>query len=150
LYFRRKSLFVLIHDRHNYAYASLSTGFFIKFFKKKKTLKKHRLLRVLIGRYLRKLFILTGVKNLRVTIYGVPLYLLEILNTMNRPTSHIFYDPVTEKNISDTAKTNQTTARVVYFFFIKNVPFVVQRSRKKGRIKRKIRRKLVAKNKLID
>jgi hypothetical protein len=150
LYFRRKSLFVLIHDRHNRTYASFSTGFFIKFFKKKKTLKKHKLLRVLVGRYLRKLFILAAVKNLRVTIQGVPLYLLEILNSMNRPSTHVFYDPVTEKNISDTAKTGCITARAVYFFFIKNVPFVIQRSRKKGRIKRKIRRKLIAKNKIID
>ena len=56
--FCKEKFFVNLIDRVKVNYLFLSTGFFIKYFDKKKLYKKSKIIRTLLIRYLRKIFLL--------------------------------------------------------------------------------------------
>jgi hypothetical protein len=82
-------------------YLFLSTGLFIKYFEKKKSFKKNKIIKILIAKYLRKIFLLTKTRNLILTIRKNPTFLLEMINFLNLPIIHKFANPLTEEIIEE-------------------------------------------------
>ena len=128
---------------------SLSTGLFTKYFGKKKSIKKNKILKILIGKYVRKIFLIIKIKYLFLIIKKNPTFLLEFLKYLNTPIIHKFFNPYKNQIVED-YKNQPHVLRFNYFIFFKNTSFSFQKTHKKGRIKRKISRKLILKNKLID
>jgi hypothetical protein len=127
----------------------LSPGLFIKFFEKKKSFKKNKIIKILLAKYLRKIFILTKVNNLTFWIKGIPVYLLEIINFLNQPIVHKFINPYTNKIVEETTL-KTFSLRIINIVLFKNKSFCINKTKKKGRVKRKIIRKIILENKLID
>jgi hypothetical protein len=98
-------------------------------------------------KYLRKIFLLTSLPRLFLILKKNPVFLIEFLNLFNQPILHKFNEPLTKKEIFDT---NDALTKFIYFVFFKNTSYSKFKQKKKGRVKRKISRKLVLKNALID
>lgn len=149
LTFTANRLFVNLQNLARKNYLFLSTGLFIKFFEKKKSLKKTKTIKLLIGKFLRKIFFISKIKNATLIIKKNPLFLLEILNIFNVPIVHKFFDPVS-KCITEEESSNYPWFKFLYFVFLDNKDFSNNKKKKRGRIKRKILRKLILENKIID
>ena len=61
--FKKHYLYITLLDQKNNIIFSLHTGLFLKFFEYKKSLKKSKSLKILLVRYLRKLFLISGVRT---------------------------------------------------------------------------------------
>lgn len=132
-----------------YTHFFLSTGLLLRYFQQKKSIKKNKAMKLLMARFLRKILISLKLKNILIKVRGVPLHLDAFLLMLFRPLSHVFTDPLTGKTVDETVGAKyKLNLYKMYFSHIK--AFGYQKTRKKGRVKRKIRRKLVKLNNVID
>jgi len=102
-----------------------------------------------MGKYVRKLFLILQINKLILTIKNNPIYLFEFLKNLNSPIVHKFFNPYDKTLIEDTVNATFNT-KSIYFIFYKNTSYSTLKTKKRGRIKRKISRKLILKNQLID
>jgi len=78
-----------------------------------------------------------------------PVYFPEIFNIFHQPLFITIAKP-TKENPRKKIKIKFNSPSFNYFFFITNKSYVLNKLKKKGRIKRKVTKKLVAKNRLTD
>jgi len=147
--FKKNKLFLSFLNFMKKNFLSLSSGLFIKFFEKRKAFKKNKTIKILMAKYFRKLFIILKIKNLALIIKKIPVSLSEILTFLNSPIVHKFLNPIENKVIEENDKT-PLFINFLYFLFIENKNFSKNKMPQKGRIKRKILRKLTFDNKIID
>jgi hypothetical protein len=149
--FFKNKLSINLQNYKKKNYTAISPGLFIKFFEKKKSLKKSKTIKFLMAKYIRKLFIISKITNIILIIKNTPSNLVEILKLINTPIIHKFIDPIEHKEIDESnLKIRYFWAKFFFFIFSKNVSFSKNKERKRGRIKRKILRKLVLENRLVD
>jgi hypothetical protein len=122
---------------------------FIKFFEKRKSAKKNKNIKLLMAKFLRKLIYIVKIKYLFFFVRNNPLHLTDFLFFLNTPIIHKYVNPengqiIEEKNV------NSSLFKITNFIFFKNIDFTKNKIRKKGRIKRKITRKVVLTNNLTD
>ena len=149
LSFLNNKIFVNLLNSKKKNYLSLSSGLFIKFFEKKKSFKKNKIIKVLIAKYLRKVFIMSRIKNIMLIVKNNPTLLPEILSFINSPIVHKFQDPLTEEIIEE-KKQYTPVIKFLNFLFLENLDFSKNKTKKRGRIKRKILRKVVSSNNIVD
>ena len=151
LSFRKNQLFLHLQDLKKRDYCFASLGFFIKFFAKKKSLKKNKIMKFLLAKFIRKLFIISNILVTNLIVRGLPTNLSEMLVFINQPLRHKFIDPE-DGSIIDESKIKVGGYRIKfnYIIFIKNKAFGFVRLRQKGRIKRKLVRKLTKRGKITD
>lgn len=130
-------------------YLYLTPGFFVKFFEKKKSIKKNKNTKILMSKYLRKIYIITKIKNQIIVVKNNPIFLIEFLTFLNSPIIHKFYDPLKKKIINE-KKSPQFNTKTIYFIFFKNHEYSFNKKKKIGRIKRKIKRKIIIQNQILD
>lgn len=126
----------------------LTNGLFLKYFKKKKSLKKKKALRLLLARYLRKLFLIINFKNVIFFLKKTPSLFVEMFKILNSNIVHKFINPFNRKFFFDVKK--KKLLNIDYFIFYKNIDFSKNKVKKKGRLKRKVTRKLVLIDSIID
>ena len=97
LSFTKNKFFVNLKNYAKKNYLFLSPGFFIKFFEKKKSFKKNKIIKLLMSKYVRKLFLISNIQNTVLIIKRNPINLLEIVNLFNTPIVHKFLNPVDRK-----------------------------------------------------
>ena len=100
-------------------------------------------------KYLRKLFIISKINNLILIIKKTPLFVNELINFLNTPIAHKYINPIDQK-IIDESVNRYLAIRFSYFIFTENKNFSKNKTPAKGRIKRKILRKITFENKIID
>lgn len=149
LSFKKSRLFITLKNLLKRNITSLSSGLFIKFFEKKKSFKKNKTVKLLMIKYLRKLLVITKITTLSLVVKKTPVFLTELLNLINTPISHKFSNPIDGKLIEEDSK-SFTLLKFLYFIFLQNKSFCKNKLRLKGRIKRKILRKITLQNRLID
>ena len=151
--FKYQRLFVVLEDkRQQRTHLFVAPGLFLKYFERKKALKKNRSMKFLMMRFLRKVLLSLGLKSVGVITRGVPLHIDAMLSSLFKPLSHPFLNPLTGETINeaDSEKVKSKNIFINSILFLAPRPHAIQKTRKRGRIKRKIRRKLVRTNSLID
>ena len=146
---KHRFVITLTNSRERTTHLFITAGILLKYFQNRKSLKKNKAMRLLMARFLRKVLIILKLKRVVVYIRGIPLFFELFLNMLYKPLSHVFVNPLTGVEVDETLK-NHLTLNIYKVFFNKVKPFGYQKTRKKGRVKRKIRRKLVKLNKVID
>ena len=133
----------------NTTYFFISTGLFSKFFQHRKSLRKNKATKILMVRFLRKILLILNIDQLQFISSGVPLFLDKLLSTLYRQLPHPFTNPFTGSVIDESTSRN-FNLNISKLFFHKSRPFGYLPTKKRGRVKRKIRRKLVRAGGLID
>lgn len=129
---------------------SLTPGLLIKYLEgKRKGAKKSLSVKLLLVRFLRKILIVSRVDSLALIMKGVPLHGLQLFSFLNKPLSHIIRDPITRKPIDETGDDYKKFSYQA-LHFLKPKPYGYQKTRKRGRVKRKIRRKIISAARVID
>lgn len=139
----------LFHDSTMKPYFQISSGVFMKFFQKKKSMRRSRTLKVLMLRFLRKLLLLIKLPRIHLYVSGVPALLGLLLETLHKPLPHAIIDPLT-KRLVDEVNEPESFGSFSQITFNDSKPFGIVKQKKRGRVKRKIRRKLQRISKQID
>lgn len=101
LSFKKNKLYLNLNNSKKNSYLSLSTGLFIKFFENKKSFKKNKTIKLLMAKYVRKIFLITKIINAVLFVKKTPLILNEIINFFNLPIAHKFLNPIDNKSIEE-------------------------------------------------
>ncbi len=102
-----------------------------------------------MAKYVRKIFLISKIKNIILVLKKIPVFINEIINFFNTPIAHKFLNPVDNKFIEESSSA-PIWIKFFYFIFIENKNFTKNKTSQRGRIKRKILRKVTFENKLID
>ena len=154
--FNKSRLHVILEDskKHNTHFFT-TPGLFIRYFQGKKSLKKNKALKYLMARFIRKMLLVLNLENVGLVTKGVPVNLDKLLTAIFKPLSHPFTNPLTGEVINESDSTlprkkEKGNIGISSVTFFAPKPFSYQKTRKRGRIKRKIQRRLVRMNKVID
>ena len=148
--FTSNRLFINLLNFSGKNYTSLAVGLFLKFFKNKKSFKKNKLIKLLLVKYLRKLLIIAGVKNLYLYIQKKPLFFQELCKTLTTPLVNPFFNPITSLSITENTTLKTQPFYIRYLFFKNTKPYNIMRLPRKGRLKRKIMRRIIRTNRISD
>ena len=132
-----------------YNILSLSPGvIFAKFFEKK-GLRNRRQTQTILMRFLRKSLIFLNISNLNLIVRGLPFNLAQLVKVLATPISYNISNPLRQGEIfTDTA--SRFNLQIWLVHFTKTFFFGKTKLRKKGRLKRKVARKIIMNNKLVD
>lgn len=151
--FKKHYLFITLLDNKNNIMFSLHTGLFLKFFNYKKSLKKSKSLKIVLIRYLRKLLMLSNINNFTLYVQQTSDQLNKLLQILQKPINHSFTDPLTGQIINEELEVKNKRKQLfnfLYIIFLKNKPYGIMKTKKTGRLKRKIRRLIIKANRIID
>jgi len=153
LTFTANRLFINLYNRDGLTrnYLSLSVGLFLKFFKNKKSFKKNKLIKILLIKYLRKLLIVSEIKDIFLYVKKTPVFFTELLKTLTTPVICPFIHPQTGKMYDDIKlNSNVLFPNIKYLIFSKTKAYGYMKGPKKGRLKRKITRRIIRMNRMPD
>ena len=119
-----------------------------KFFNKGRPFLKTKLVYLTLAGFLRKLLLYTMISDLDLYIKGIPIYLPELLNTLHLPTITPYKHPFNEEWVDEVGVKSHFLFN--YFIFLNTKSYSFMKTRGRGRVKRKIRKRLVKLNHLID
>ena len=147
--FRGNRLFTSVLNSNKRLYITLSVGLFLKFFQNKKSLKKNKLFKLLLAKYLRKLLIVSGIKNIYVYIKKTPLFVQEIFHLLTSPLVKPFFNPIKGLDVLESPSKHHSL-NIRYVFFQNTKSFTSMKVARKGRLKRKIQKRIIKNNKIQD
>lgn len=148
LNFRRNRFFPSLQSSNHFLYTTFSLGMFSKFFKKGKAFIKNKANFLVIAGFLRKILMYADINDIILMVKRTPLYLTEILSTINSPVVANYKNPFNSDIVDEMRITKNFFYH--YFIFFNTRAYGYMKTRKKGRIKRKITKRVVKINRLTD
>jgi len=148
LNFKRKRFFPLIRDLSGTTFFNTSLGILAKYLQKGKFFTKKKVVFLLVASLIRKMLLYSSLKDLILMIKRTPMYLQEILSLINNPVSSLYNNPFTRKEVNEFDIRNNFTFTNVIFTTTK--PYGPLKIKNKGRLKRKISKKLVLIGRVTD
>jgi hypothetical protein len=148
LNFRKSRFFPSLTNLKGRLFATMSLGMFSKFFNKGKSFIKNKSVFLLIAGFLRKLILFSEIKGAMLQVKRVPLYFKEILSALHDPVVSFYKNPFTGQIINEGEEKN--TFKFTSFMFINNKPYGKVKNKQKGRLKRKITKRLISINRMVD
>ena len=121
----------------------------MKFFKYQKSLKKTKTFKLLLVKFLRKLLLVTGILKFALYVVRVPVHLSEVMRILTNPLIAPFFDPLRRVRILEDEHL-YSRFNIRYIFFLKTVPFGCMKGKQRGRLKRKISKKVIQRNRIAD
>jgi len=146
--FKRNRFFPDLQTKSSSIYFNLSLGLFAFFYKKGKFFIKNKQVFLVLASFLRKMLLFCSIGNLIFVVKRTPIYLQELLTTLNNPVINLYKHPFYDETVNEGVLKNKFNFKL--FLFLTNRPYGFVKVRKKGRVKRKITKRIVSINRLID
>ena len=133
--------------KHNYI--SITPGLLLKKLFLKKNVKKKFFSKVLILRLIKKVLLVLNITSIKILVKGSPYHLPDLAHHLQKKLSSKITPP---SNVSSKAVIEAQAAfiKIHSIFFKKLLFFGLKKTTKKGRVKRRIARKLLLTNTVID
>lgn len=125
-----------------------SLGIFSRRFSHKKSFLKSKGAYLMSSSFVRRLLIYIRLKRVDLTIRKRPKYLKELLNTITTSTNVIYKHPYRDELVNE--KDYTIPIYFEYLNFVNNKALGPIKKKKKGRLKRKISRKITLYNNILD
>lgn len=148
LNFYKKRFFPVIRNVEGHTYSTSSLGMFSKFFHKGKNFIKSKSIFLVSAGFLRKILIYSGLKDLMLVVKKTPIYFNEILNTIYNPVVSFYNHPFNNLSVDESLVFPEFRFGMVLFFNNKN--YGTHKTKTRGRLKRKISRRLQRLNRVLD
>jgi len=146
--FTRNKFFPVLRTLKGETYFFLSLGLLSKFLLKGKAFTKSKQVYILLASFLRKILLFSSFKYLFLFINKTPIYFKELMSTINDPVVNIYKHPFSNVNFNEKVNTNPFS--FPYIIFTNNKPYGNFKMKKKGRLKRKISRRVTLLNRVLD
>lgn len=148
LNFRKSRFFPSLTNLKGRLFSTMSLGMFSKFFNKGKSFIKNKSVFLLIAGFIRKLILFSEITGAMLQVKRVPLYFKEILSALHDPVVSFYKNPFTGQIINEIEEKN--TFKFTSFMFLNNKPYGKIKNKQKGRLKRKITKRLISINRMVD
>ena len=148
LNFTRNKFFPVIRSLKGETYFFLSLGLLAKFLLKGKSFTKSKTVFLLLASFLRKILLFSSFRYMYLFINKTPLYFKEIMSIINDPVVNIYKNPFGNSIITEKEIYNPFSFPVI--IFSNNKAYGKIKNKKKGRLKRKITKRLVSLNRVLD
>ena len=151
LNFKRLRFFPFLKKEHkNKVFFNTSLGMLSKFFSNAKSSLRQKTSYLLSASFLRKLILYSNIKFLTLKIKGIPLFLKDVISSILNPARKLYFHPFRSPHqlIEEESLTNNFTFHYVLFTNLK--PHSIMKRKKKGRLKRKITKKVCLLNNILD
>ena len=148
LNFTKNRLFPTLRTVLGETYLFLSLGLLSKYLLKGKAFTKSKTVFILLASFLRKVLLFSSFKNLYLFVNKTPLYFKEIMSTINDSVINIYKNPFSNALVAEKEYTNPFVFPVIVF--TNNKPYGFMKTKQKGRLKRKISRRLTMINRVLD
>lgn len=127
-----------------------SLGIIAKYFSNSKSYLRSKSSFLLSSSYLRRLVIHLLVKDFRLLIKKTPLFLKDILNTLFQTSNKLYRNPFNNKQLVNEKDMTSIFPKINYVMFVNNKDFGNPKNKKKGRLKRKISKRVFLLNSIVD
>lgn len=148
LNFSRGKFFPVIRTLSGSTYFFLSLGLLSKFLLKGKSFTKSKSVYLLLASFLRKVLLFSSLKNMYLFVNKTPLYFKEIMSSINDSVVSIYKNPFAQTSVNEKELLNPFSFPLI--FFTNNKPYGFMKTKQKGRLKRKIARRITILNKVLD
>jgi len=125
-----------------------SLGIISKFFSKSKKFLRSKNSYIFLATYFRRFLTYLNISNLYLFIRKIPKYLKDILRVLLSKANVLYKNPFKHEVINE--KKKSVIFNLSYIYFYNNKPHGVIRRKKRGRLKRKIMKRIILLNSLID
>ena len=147
--YKRLRFFPVIKSNCGKAFFTASLGIIAKFFKKGKSFLKKKLVYMTLFSLIRKLLLYSSINNLTLIINRIPRYYQEFISTMYKPSIAFYKHPFNNHEIvNESSKLSYFSFSYVYVQTHTSYGYI--KPRKRGKLKRKIKKKLILSNRVID
>jgi hypothetical protein len=135
----------------NFNYFSLFSGLFLKFYGHKRPLRRSKLFKILMVKYLRKILLSSSVTHLNIVVNNMGVIFTELYQALMTPEIKPYRVFDQRSLYSDsTLNVNRNVFQVHKFIFLKNMNLTLIKERSRGRIKRKIKKRLIKRINIMD
>jgi len=148
LNFTRSKFFPVIRDLSGRTHFFLSLGLLAKFLLKGKAFTKSKTVYLLVASFLRKILLFSSLTTLLLVVKNTPLFFKEIMAILNDPVVNVYSNPFSNEVIHEKDVVNPFHFSM--FIFTENKPYGVMKVKKRGRLKRKITKRLTAVARVLD
>ena len=148
LNFSRNKFFPVLRSLKGPTYFFLSLGFLSKFLMKGKAFTKTKPVFILLASFLRKVLLFSSLTKLYLFVHKTPLYFKEIMSTINDAVVNVYKDPFGKTFINEKKINNPFSFPLI--FFTNNKSYGFMKTKQRGRLKRKISKRLTTINRGLD
>jgi hypothetical protein len=151
LNFKRLRFFPLARPRYSgETVFTTSLGCIAKYLNKGKSHLKKKSVFLLAAVLLRRILLYSGLVDMHLIVTRVPQYFQEILSQIHLPSKSLYYHPFLSKKLVDESHDKVQTFDFKYISFVKTKSYGYTKWKKKGRLKRKITKRIHSVNRVID
>jgi len=117
-------------------------------FLKGKSFIRNKAVYLVTALFLRKILLYSAFRGLTLFVKRQPLYFQEIINTLFKPVISVYKHPFNESIVDEKFVSNQYYFNNIIFGLSKN--YTYNKTRRRGRLKRRIMKRLVKVNNVLD
>jgi hypothetical protein len=151
LNFKRLRFFPLARPKYSgETIFTTSLGCLAKFINKGKSHTKKKAVFLLVAVLLRRILLYSGLADMHLIINRMPYYFQEILNYIHAPSKSLYYHPFISKKLIDESSDKVKTFDFKYVSFTNTKSYGYTKWKRKGRLKRKISKRVYSINRVID
>ena len=151
LNFKRLRFFPLARPRYTgETVFTTSLGCISKFLHKGKSYTKKKAVFLLTAILLRRILLYSGLSDMHLIVNRTPQYFQEILTQIHSPSKSLYKHPFMLKKVVDESSDQIQTFDFKYVSFVNTKPYGYVKWKKKGRLKRKISKRVYSINRVID
>lgn len=148
LNYTRARFFPVVRTVSGDNYVSLSLGLFAVMFNKGKSFIRSKSVFMSAVGFLRKVLLFSSVREFLLIVQKTPQYLQETLAALNEPVVNVYKDPFGEVIINE--KNLPQKFHFSMFLFKNNKPYGTVKVKQRGRLKRKIAKRIISMNRVLD
>lgn len=146
--YKRRNFFPNFSNDKGLVLTTTSSGLFAKPLNKGKAFVRNKMIYLMAASFFRKLFIYTSVTGMTMYIKHQPLYLNELLTTLFKPVVSLYDHPFNNYLVDENLI--ETRYKFNNIIFLLNKKFTTQKMRQRGRLKRRITKRLIKINNVLD
>jgi hypothetical protein len=130
---------------------NVSLGVISNYFSKKKNFLRSKASYLMLATYIRRMLISMSLLHLNLKIKGVPVHLGSILKYILSSSNVLYKNPFKSTTfINEMGSIQDFVVCFSYIIFNNNKNFGLMKSKKKGRLKRKIMKRVISNNNMLD
>ena len=148
LNYKKRNFFPNISCTGGKNLVTTSLGLFAKMFLKGKSFIRNKAVYLVTALFLRKVLLYSSFRGLTLFVKRQPLYFQEIINTLFKPVISTYKHPFNGSVIDEKFISNQYYFNNIIFGLSKN--YTYNKTRRRGRLKRRIMKRLVKVNNILD
>jgi hypothetical protein len=149
LNYKRLRFYPVIRDPRGYTLFNCSLGIIAKFLNKGKAFTKKKAVYLLLFSLIRKILLFSKLESMSLVLNRLPKYLQEFMSTLYTPAVTIYSNPFkTSQLMSETKEDTHFDFKYVQVITSKSYGYI--KMGKKGRLKRKISKRVQLSNRVLD